>query len=314
MSERKAREESEKMDEDSVTDIAVPTTSRVERSPTRNPSGRIGKKLKRGSDGTEKIGLELKVETEDESHWVESERVNPLEVMNELLCSSINVLEWKEKVSRFEYEGFDPMITFATMMRCSETRAIFKEDFSLLVSLILMRGTNLPSIQKKMKESGKEDLIRLVAKYLIKQRATDQHTITLGRIAIVASPVIASILKFEIGRFVVSPAEFGRDFPVALAFPSALSIIPNNDEWSLTIRFCKLWNNLFSKVIKSKTSPAEQENFFRIQLENTFFPEHYRISLMKTLEISPMLSFPSRSELGVSVKQMMGIMDSFMVQ
>ncbi|CAM1308882.1 Uncharacterised protein at_DN0794, partial [Pycnogonum litorale] len=106
----------------------------------------------------------------------------------------------------------------------------------------------------------------------------------------------------------------GKSYPFALVFPSSLSIIPNTPEWQITIKFVKYQNITFTRLIKVKTSTMDQENFFRIQLENTFFSQAYRENRMECLEITPMEKFPDKKEIGMSVIQAMSVTEPFEFQ
>ncbi|CAM1302641.1 Uncharacterised protein r2_g1263 [Pycnogonum litorale] len=195
--------------------------------------------------------------------------------------------KWVSYTNEFAYFGFDPLKVYHTLCLKARTTEAVIEDSTALLSLIIMRGTKSTKMRVKMSESGLEKLNILIQKYSIVDFSTSPEAITLGRISIIFAPVIAHLLQGGLGKAIFNPSKFGKNFPRGLAFPGALSIVPSSKEWRMTIAIIKQWVFAFTKLVGSKATLEQIENFFAIQQSSTFFNQEYRVKHMADLEIFP---------------------------
>lgn len=164
--------------------------------------------------------------------------------------------------TKFEYKGFNPLITYKTLRARGGTDREFSQDMILLCAIVLMRGTNLSKIQEKTSDEGNAILMPLVRRYRIMDHKKDEvlgnEDIILGRITATFPPICMNLL---ISQKVV-PAVDPGSCPPALCFSGGAALISTEREglyqawldWSL--RFDRLIN----KKAKTTLTLTERRN------------------------------------------------------
>lgn len=172
-----------------------------------------------------------------------------------------------------QYQGFDPLRTAAAMMAAKAekglTTAQFMNDVVLICVIFLTRGTNIPSMVKRMSDDGKARVLEVEQRYAIKkgQRPPDEITVarvalTFHRVTIIAANCLGEMLPFPLSQMRAEVPEY----PAAMMTQAFAAAIPKGKpyEAELLMAHC-LFLYHFSKVInpdlRNKGDAAVKESF-----------------------------------------------------
>jgi hypothetical protein len=155
----------------------------------------------------------------------------------------------KGDVLDFEYQGFDARQCFENLKgkakNSGKNQEDFRKDMVMLISVYLMRGTNIENIKKKMNSEGMRKLNGLIATYGIMRRPNKGDDITIHRLASIFPLIAFSILS----KGIAMPSVTIDSLPVFLSFPQAPALLLSNSTYK---RDWILWYETFSKVINAK--------------------------------------------------------------
>lgn len=108
-----------------------------------------------------------------------------IRILNETHVSRDDVIQ---QATLMQYQGFDPIKTAAKMLEIKQQKQVtseqFRADIVTLCVLFLTRGTNIPSIVKKMGDEGKARVLGLEQRYSVKKGQRAPEEITVPRVAL----------------------------------------------------------------------------------------------------------------------------------
>nr|QUJ17984.1 nucleoprotein [Brown dog tick phlebovirus 2] len=108
-----------------------------------------------------------------------------IRILNETPVSRDDVIQ---QAKLMQYQGFDPIKTAAKMLELKQQKQLtseqFRADIVTICVLFLTRGTNIPSIVKKMGEEGKTRVLALEQRYAVKKGQRPPEEITVPRVAL----------------------------------------------------------------------------------------------------------------------------------
>jgi hypothetical protein len=169
-----------------------------------------------------------------------------------------------EMMENLEYDGFDPE-SFAALIKKIGLAAKrdWAKDVITMVSLAVLRGTNVTKIKKKVSEKGKKQIDALVAAYKImsSSKGSQKDVVSLGRV-VATFPLVAAMLIAKNPRLNTRLANLNQDLQPFLAFPGANALIPKS-ETRMHQEYEKFAQE-FSKLVISKQDAKTQALFVEI--------------------------------------------------
>lgn len=191
-----------------------------------------------------------------------------------------------EAALMFAYDGFQPVV-FLTMLAGKAKKSgissqDFQKDLMFLCRIILMRGSKINSIKKKLKVEGIAKFAELVKRYGIIETQKDKlakdytaNDVTMGRIGASCPQVCAKILLD--GNFM--PVIIEPELPIMYHFNNGACLIPKN-----MTEVHKAWLRWARKqdMMLNKTDAADEERitkFYNIQVDSRAISETQKMKL-----------------------------------
>lgn len=181
-------------------------------------------------------------------------------------------------IKKFEYQGFDPDRIYESIIDRKKTVNIsdseFQSDIFTLVSIVLMRGTNIDKIEKKSSPEAAEKFKILKKRYKIiksKPSGLGNTDLTLSRLLAVFPTVAYHVLN----RGKLDPKLPKKGLPRGLHFTGGAALIePTNlDLFELFVQ----WSIDFDKLInQDEHDPDAVREYSKIANQSKIVPPGQR--------------------------------------
>lgn len=199
-----------------------------------------------------------------------------LEAFDKVDVSTINF-----NLEDFDYQGFDPWVTYQILNKAEPDVSKLMSDMSVLCAFIVKRGTNNAKAVKRMSANGIKRINALTKKYNI--RATKnpgKNDVIMSRIPAVFPQITATLIA---NKKVESRVDVKTTIPKWLQFPQAPSIIPRDD--SDTYGKWLEWAIGFDVVINGKmANETKVKSFGMIAHNSRLFSDKDRLTLTTKLQ------------------------------
>lgn len=198
-----------------------------------------------------------------------------LELTTNAMIDDVEATSFKEL---FEYQGFNIFAILGEMHKLAGETKFLIRDVTALISLVLLRGTNVNLIMSRISKDASDVVSDLITKYKIQTVKNNKDmrsdTITLPRI-VNCFPKIASQLA-ERGFF--REARTVNGMKNKYKFYGASAIIDNEEDFNKYLE----WAIINTKVMNSKSKGADVLKFTKIARMNSKFlknPAHIKVTL-----------------------------------
>lgn len=203
-----------------------------------------------------------------------------IRILNETRVSRDDVIT---QAKIMQYQGFDPIRTAAKMLEVKQQKNItadeFRADIVTLCVLFLTRGTNIPSMVKKMGDEGKARALALEQRYAVKKGQRPPEDITLPRVAltfykvtVLAAHHLGDMLPLSRSHMQAISA----GYPPGMMTQAFAAAIPPGMPYELTLFHAHgLFLFHFAKVIN-----PEIRNKGDVAIKDSFLPA-YRAAMAK---------------------------------
>lgn len=203
-----------------------------------------------------------------------------IRILNETRVSRDDVIT---QAKLMQYQGFDPIKTAAKMLEVKQQKNIttdeFRADIVTLCVLFLTRGTNIPSMVKKMGEEGKARTLALEQRYAVKKGQRPPEDITLPRVAltfykvtVLAAHHLGDMLPLSRSHM----QSISAGYPPGMMTQAFAAAIPPGVPYELTLFHAHgLFLYHFAKVIN-----PEIRNKGDVAIKDSFLPA-YRAAMAK---------------------------------
>lgn len=155
--------------------------------------------------------------------------------------------------SVYEYKGFNAEETVKALQRVADTNR--DANIKSMVSINVMRGTNLENMQKKMDDSGRAKLNELIKLYNLKSGGkVAADVLTLARVALVF-PILAGTFIEEFPEKIelaVKVEDVCPGCPKQLTTPSFIAMIPMNPKFDPLYYVFAKYQSLLSQIIDER--------------------------------------------------------------
>lgn len=201
----------------------------------------------------------------------------------------INVGDLTSFANDLAYQGLDPALILK--MVSERGGATWKEDVKYIIVFALTRGNKIQKASAKMSASGAKRMAELVARYQLKENASDRTAITPVRVA-QCLPTWTCAAAAALGAFLpVGPATMSVrsvGYPPEMMCMAFGSLIPNDQSISPAVRqelteAYSLWQDQFTRTInttlRTESKQKVNDSFkdpLMAAINSTFFPNKVR--------------------------------------